>query len=240
MALLRGPALEPGPSRPPLIGHRGTAQPSVIELTGRRSRRDRLLAMPAEQARPQGRTRGTPQDLVLPASFRGDPVDVVLGCVRVADPPVPPSTRGGSPDSQDSCPVVPCSWHDATHAINPDGRRRLVEVSHLLVRVHTQTATRRGERHAPDHRYGRIGLPRHPRPRGCRRTIRLVPETRTNGQGGISLEAIDEPAPADAEAHAQGVRLVVAQELASTLDDAVLDAKPTEQGTEFFIRSQPA
>jgi len=71
-------------------------------------------------------------------------------------------------------------------------------------------------------------------------TIRLVPETRTNGQGGISLEAIDEPAPADAEAHAQGVRVVVAQELASTLDDAVLDAKPTEQGTEFFIRSQPA
>lgn len=71
-------------------------------------------------------------------------------------------------------------------------------------------------------------------------TIRLVPETRTNGQGGISLEAIDEPAPADAEAHAQGVRVVVAQELASTLDDAVLDAKPTEQGTEFFIRSQSA
>jgi len=71
-------------------------------------------------------------------------------------------------------------------------------------------------------------------------TIRLVPETRTNGQGGISLEAINEPAPADAEAEAQGVRVVVAQELASTLDDAVLDAKPTEQGTEFFIRSQPA
>jgi Fe-S cluster assembly iron-binding protein IscA len=71
-------------------------------------------------------------------------------------------------------------------------------------------------------------------------TIRLVPETTTNGQGGISLEAINEPAPADAEASAQGVRVVVAQELASTLDDAVLDAKPTEQGTEFFIRSQPA
>jgi len=69
-------------------------------------------------------------------------------------------------------------------------------------------------------------------------TIRLVPETRTNGRGGISLEAINEPAPADAEA--QGVRVVVAQELASTLDDAVLDAKPTKQGTEFFIRSQPA
>jgi Fe-S cluster assembly iron-binding protein IscA len=70
--------------------------------------------------------------------------------------------------------------------------------------------------------------------------IRLVPRTRTNGRSGISLEAINEPAPADAEARAQGVRVVVAEELASTLDDAVLDAKPTEQGTEFFIRSQPA
>src|SRR4029450_1878122 len=46
-------------------------------------------------------------------------------------------------------------------------------------------------------------------------TIRLVPETRTNGQGGISLEAINEPAPADAEAQAQGVRGVVAQGRAS-------------------------
>ena len=70
--------------------------------------------------------------------------------------------------------------------------------------------------------------------------IRLVPERRSDGEGGISLEAIDQPAPADAEAEAEGVRVVVAQELASTLDDAVLDAKPTEQGTEFFIRSQPA
>ena len=70
--------------------------------------------------------------------------------------------------------------------------------------------------------------------------IRLVPERRSDGEGGISLEAINEPSPADAEAQAQGVRVVVAQELAPTLDDAVLDAKPTEQGTEFFIRSQPA
>src|SRR4029450_6903278 len=36
--------------------------------------------------------------------------------------------------------------------------------------------------------------------------IRLVPETRTNGRSGISLEAINEPAPADAEAQAPGVR----------------------------------
>ena len=70
--------------------------------------------------------------------------------------------------------------------------------------------------------------------------IRLVPERTSDGQGGISLEAIDEPAPADTHAEARGVRVVVAQELASTLDDAVLDAKPSEQGTEFFIRAQSA
>jgi len=70
--------------------------------------------------------------------------------------------------------------------------------------------------------------------------IRLVPEMRSDGQSGISLEAIEEPAPADAQAEARDVRVVVAPELASTLDDAVLDAKPTQQGPEFFIRSQSA
>jgi hypothetical protein len=137
VALLRGPALEPGPSRPPLIGHRGTAQPSVIELTGRRSRRDRLLAMPAEQARPQGGTRVTPQDLVLLASFRGDPVDVVFGVfgwrtrwsrrrpvaeVRIV------RTRA---------PSFRAHGNDPTHAINPASRRRFIEVSHPLVWVST-------------------------------------------------------------------------------------------------------
>src|SRR4029453_5194227 len=55
---------------------------------------------------------------------------------------------------------------------------------------------------------------------------RLVPETRTNGQGGISLEAINEPAPADAEAQAQGVRVVVAQELPAHLRDPRLAPEP--------------
>jgi Fe-S cluster assembly iron-binding protein IscA len=70
------------------------------------------------------------------------------------------------------------------------------------------------------------------------RAIRLVPERKSDGQGGISLEAVDGPAPADAQAQARGVSVAVAPELAPTLDDAVLDAKPTQQGTEFFIRAQ--
>ncbi len=115
-------------------------------------------------------------------------------------------------------------------------------MSHPLVRVRTQTATAKEGASCsrspirPRRRSGTSSLSEEVRGQA----IRLVPERRSDGQGGISLEAIDEPAPADAEAHAQGVRVVVAQELASTLDDAVLDAKPTEQGTEFFIRSQPA
>jgi Fe-S cluster assembly iron-binding protein IscA len=68
--------------------------------------------------------------------------------------------------------------------------------------------------------------------------IRLVPETKANGRGGIALQAIDQPAPADAQAQARGVQVVVAEELAPSLDDAILDAKPTQQGTEFFIRQQ--
>lgn len=70
--------------------------------------------------------------------------------------------------------------------------------------------------------------------------IRLVPERKSDGQAGISLEAIAEPAPADAVAEATGVRVVVAPELAPSLDDAVLDANPTDEGAEFFIRPQTA
>jgi Fe-S cluster assembly iron-binding protein IscA len=70
--------------------------------------------------------------------------------------------------------------------------------------------------------------------------IRLVPERTSHGKSGISLEAIDEPAPAGAQAEARGVHVVVAHELASSLDDALLDAKSTEEGTEFFLRAQSA
>jgi len=68
--------------------------------------------------------------------------------------------------------------------------------------------------------------------------IRLAPETQADGRGGIALEAIDQPAPADAPTQARGVEVVVAPELAPSLEDAVLDARPTEQGAEFFIRPQ--
>lgn len=68
--------------------------------------------------------------------------------------------------------------------------------------------------------------------------IRIASETQEGGREGISLLAIDEPAPTDAPAEAPGVRVVVAPELADSLEDAVLDARPSEQGPEFFLRPQ--
>ncbi|HZD18259.1 MAG TPA: hypothetical protein VE669_08970 [Actinomycetota bacterium] len=68
--------------------------------------------------------------------------------------------------------------------------------------------------------------------------IRLAPEMQADGKGGISLQAISEPAPTDSPAEAPGVQVVVAPELAASLDDAVLDARPTEQGAEFFLVPQ--
>jgi Fe-S cluster assembly iron-binding protein IscA len=68
--------------------------------------------------------------------------------------------------------------------------------------------------------------------------IRLVPEMTDEDQGNIALQAIEQPAPSDSHAQAEGVEVVVAPELADKLDDAILDAKVTAQGPEFFIRRQ--
>jgi Fe-S cluster assembly iron-binding protein IscA len=68
--------------------------------------------------------------------------------------------------------------------------------------------------------------------------IRLVPAGEQDGHGGISVEAIDQVAPSDAPVEAEGVTVVVAPELASALDDAVLDARETEEGADLFLRPQ--
>jgi len=68
--------------------------------------------------------------------------------------------------------------------------------------------------------------------------IRLAPEPQADGGASITLQAIDQPAPSDAPAQAAGVQVVVAPELAASLEDAILDARPTERGTEFYIRPQ--
>ncbi|HSJ50782.1 MAG TPA: hypothetical protein VLA90_05780 [Actinomycetota bacterium] len=69
--------------------------------------------------------------------------------------------------------------------------------------------------------------------------IRLAPAMEREGEVGIRLQAVDRPAPEDAETDAEGVDVVVAPELAEALQDSILDARQSDQGmTEFFLRSQ--
>lgn len=68
--------------------------------------------------------------------------------------------------------------------------------------------------------------------------IRLAPTMQQDGQSGITLQAIDQPAPEDQATDAKDVQVVVAPELAPSLDEAVLDARPTDQGAEFYLRPQ--
>jgi Fe-S cluster assembly iron-binding protein IscA len=68
--------------------------------------------------------------------------------------------------------------------------------------------------------------------------IRLVPASQADGQGGITVQPIEKPDPADKATKAKGVEVVVAPELAPTLDDAILDARETEAGADLFLRPQ--
>jgi Fe-S cluster assembly iron-binding protein IscA len=68
--------------------------------------------------------------------------------------------------------------------------------------------------------------------------IRLVPSTQANGQTGITVQPIEQPAPSDEATQAKGVEVVVASELAPALDDAILDATETDAGADFFLRPQ--
>jgi Fe-S cluster assembly iron-binding protein IscA len=69
--------------------------------------------------------------------------------------------------------------------------------------------------------------------------IRLAPTMENDGQVGITLQAVDQPGPDDAATSAERVEVVVAPELAQALDESVLDAKQSEDGSsQFVLRSQ--
>ncbi len=76
--------------------------------------------------------------------------------------------------------------------------------------------------------------------------IRLVPEPHPDGQQGIGIEAIDQPGPTDRPTQSEGpedenaVVIVIAADLAPALDDAVLDARETDEGADLFVRPQAA
>jgi Fe-S cluster assembly iron-binding protein IscA len=60
--------------------------------------------------------------------------------------------------------------------------------------------------------------------------IRLVRGGEPGGDVRISVEAIDQPAPTDEPVEAEGLTVVMAPDLASELDEAVLDARETDGG----------
>jgi Fe-S cluster assembly iron-binding protein IscA len=66
--------------------------------------------------------------------------------------------------------------------------------------------------------------------------IRLVRGGEPGGDVRISVEAIDQPAPTDEPVEAEGLTVVMAPDLASELDEAVLDARETDGGADLFLR----
>jgi Fe-S cluster assembly iron-binding protein IscA len=70
--------------------------------------------------------------------------------------------------------------------------------------------------------------------------IKLVAERSADGETGIGVEPIDQPGPKDVATRSTGVVVVLAPEIAPSLEDAVLDARQTDTGADLFVRAQTA
>jgi Fe-S cluster assembly iron-binding protein IscA len=70
--------------------------------------------------------------------------------------------------------------------------------------------------------------------------IKLVAERSADGETGIGVEPIDQPGPNDVLTRSTGVVVVLAPEIAPSLEDAVLDARKTDTGADLFVRAQTA
>jgi Fe-S cluster assembly iron-binding protein IscA len=69
--------------------------------------------------------------------------------------------------------------------------------------------------------------------------IKLVAERNPDGETGIGVEPIEQPGANDVATRSAGVVVVLAPELARSLEDAVLDARTTDSGADLFVRAQP-
>ena len=69
--------------------------------------------------------------------------------------------------------------------------------------------------------------------------IKLVAERNPDGETGIGVEPIEQPGPNYVATRSAGVVVVLAPELARSLEDAVLDARTTDSGADLFVRAQP-
>lgn len=68
--------------------------------------------------------------------------------------------------------------------------------------------------------------------------VRIQPVQTPAGEPGISFLPVSGPQQGDAEGEAAGLDVFVAPELSGTLDEAVLDARQTQEGNELFLRPQ--
>lgn len=68
--------------------------------------------------------------------------------------------------------------------------------------------------------------------------IRIEPVQTPTGTPGIGFQPVTGPNEGDAEGQAPGIDVFVAPELSEPLDEAVLDARQTPEGTELFVRPQ--
>ncbi|MGH2674791.1 MAG: hypothetical protein ACRDH1_05195 [Actinomycetota bacterium] len=66
--------------------------------------------------------------------------------------------------------------------------------------------------------------------------VRIQPVQGPAGEPAISFQPVAGPTEGDAEGNASGLDVFVAPELSDPLDEAVLDARQTEEGAELFLR----
>jgi Fe-S cluster assembly iron-binding protein IscA len=68
--------------------------------------------------------------------------------------------------------------------------------------------------------------------------IRIQPVQTPAGEPSIGFQPVIGPNEGDAEGQAPGLDVFVAPELSDPLDQAVLDTRQTQEGTELFVRPQ--
>ena len=68
--------------------------------------------------------------------------------------------------------------------------------------------------------------------------IRIQPVPTPAGESSIGFQPVTSPNEGDAEGRAPGLVVFVAPELSDPLDQAVLDTRQTQEGTELFVRPQ--
>ena len=68
--------------------------------------------------------------------------------------------------------------------------------------------------------------------------VRIQPVQTPAGDSAISFQPVAGRTEGDAEGNATGLDVFVAPELSDPLDQAVLDARETQEGAELFLRPQ--